>query len=70
MTDTLYEGAAITIVNRSGRCIHSRHCVLDRPEVFVPNAEGPWIPPRRRIARRGDRDRRALALRAPWLCQA
>jgi CDGSH-type Zn-finger protein/uncharacterized Fe-S cluster protein YjdI len=45
MTETLYEGGAIAVVNRSGRCIHSRHCVLDRPEVFVPNAEGPWIRP-------------------------
>lgn len=27
------------------RCIHSRHCVLDRPDVFVPNVEGEWIHP-------------------------
>ena len=27
------------------RCIHSRHCVLDRPDVFVPNVEGEWIYP-------------------------
>jgi CDGSH-type Zn-finger protein/uncharacterized Fe-S cluster protein YjdI len=29
------------------RCIHSRHCVLDRPDVFVPNAPGAWIHPDR-----------------------
>lgn len=27
------------------RCIHARHCVLGRPDVFVPNAEGEWIHP-------------------------
>jgi CDGSH-type Zn-finger protein/uncharacterized Fe-S cluster protein YjdI len=27
------------------KCIHSRHCVLDRPDVFVPNVEGAWIHP-------------------------
>src|SRR5450432_3413770 len=27
------------------RCIHSRHCVLDRPDVFVPNVVGAWIHP-------------------------
>jgi CDGSH-type Zn-finger protein/uncharacterized Fe-S cluster protein YjdI len=27
------------------RCIHSRNCVLDRPDVFVPNVEGEWIHP-------------------------
>jgi uncharacterized Fe-S cluster protein YjdI len=29
------------------KCIHSRHCVLDRPDVFVPNVEGEWIHPDR-----------------------
>jgi CDGSH-type Zn-finger protein/uncharacterized Fe-S cluster protein YjdI len=29
----------------SGKCIHSRNCVLDRPDVFVPNVEGEWIKP-------------------------
>ncbi|MDO8352187.1 MAG: (4Fe-4S)-binding protein, partial [Aestuariivirga sp.] len=28
-----------------GRCIHSRNCVLDRPDVFVPNVKGDWIYP-------------------------
>ena len=27
------------------RCIHSRNCVLDRPDVFVPNVKGDWIYP-------------------------
>ncbi len=27
------------------KCIHSRHCVLGRPDVFVPNIEGEWIHP-------------------------
>ena len=27
------------------RCIHSRNCVLDRPDVFVPNVQGEWIHP-------------------------
>ncbi|MBI2376840.1 MAG: CDGSH iron-sulfur domain-containing protein [Deltaproteobacteria bacterium] len=27
------------------KCIHSRHCVLARPDVFVPNVVGPWIHP-------------------------
>jgi CDGSH-type Zn-finger protein/uncharacterized Fe-S cluster protein YjdI len=29
----------------AGKCIHSRNCVLDRPDVFVPNVEGEWIKP-------------------------
>lgn len=29
------------------RCIHSRHCVLDRPDVFVPNVASEWIYPDR-----------------------
>ena len=32
------------------KCIHSRHCVLDRPDVFVPNVEGDWIHPDRASA--------------------
>jgi CDGSH-type Zn-finger protein/uncharacterized Fe-S cluster protein YjdI len=28
-----------------GKCIHSRACVLGRPDVFVPNVEGDWIHP-------------------------
>ncbi len=29
----------------SGKCIHSRNCVLDRPDVFMPNVQGEWIKP-------------------------
>jgi len=29
------------------RCVHTRHCVLDRPDVFVPNVAGQWIHPDR-----------------------
>lgn len=25
------------------RCIHARHCVLGRPDVFIPNTPGEWI---------------------------
>ena len=32
------------------RCIHSRNCVLDRPDVFVPNVQGAWIHPERASA--------------------
>lgn len=37
----------VTITFDSQRCIHSRHCVLDRPDVFVPNVQGAWIHPER-----------------------
>jgi CDGSH-type Zn-finger protein/uncharacterized Fe-S cluster protein YjdI len=29
----------------SRKCVHSRNCVLDRPDVFVPNVQGEWIRP-------------------------
>lgn len=35
----------IAIRFEAGKCIHSRHCVLGRPDVFVPNVEGEWIHP-------------------------
>ncbi|MBN8279936.1 MAG: CDGSH iron-sulfur domain-containing protein [Gammaproteobacteria bacterium] len=31
----------------AARCIHSRNCVLGRPDVFVPNVKGDWIFPDR-----------------------
>src|SRR5260221_6327804 len=34
----------------SKKCVHSRHCVLDRPDVFVPNVAGEWIHPDRATA--------------------
>ena len=38
-------GKSVIIHFDGGRCIHSRNCVLDRPDVFVPNAPGEWIHP-------------------------
>jgi len=29
----------------TARCIHSRHCVLNAPGVFLANVEGPWLHP-------------------------
>jgi len=40
-------GKLVVVHFDGARCIHSRHCVLDRPDVFVPNAEGEWIHPDR-----------------------
>jgi CDGSH-type Zn-finger protein/uncharacterized Fe-S cluster protein YjdI len=38
-------GKDATIRFETARCIHARHCVLSRPDVFVPNVEGEWIHP-------------------------
>lgn len=38
-------GPTATIRFEAKKCIHSRHCVLDRPDVFVPNVDGEWIHP-------------------------
>jgi CDGSH-type Zn-finger protein/uncharacterized Fe-S cluster protein YjdI len=40
-----YRGARTTVRFEGARCIHARHCVLERPEMFRPNVEGPWIDP-------------------------
>jgi CDGSH-type Zn-finger protein/uncharacterized Fe-S cluster protein YjdI len=40
-------GAKVLLRFDGARCIHSRHCVLDRPDVFVPNVQGEWIHPDR-----------------------
>jgi CDGSH-type Zn-finger protein/uncharacterized Fe-S cluster protein YjdI len=47
MTDAIEEirGSKVVIRFDGSKCIHSRHCVLDRPDVFVPNVEGEWIHP-------------------------
>ena len=45
MESETYEGEAVTITIRGARCIHSRNCVLGRPDVWVPNAEGAWVHP-------------------------
>ena len=44
MADT-YKGKKISVSFDGGKCIHSRHCVLNLPQVFIANAEGPWIQP-------------------------
>ncbi|TGL56407.1 iron-binding protein [Leptospira ognonensis] len=41
------KGKKVTILFDAKKCIHSRSCVLDRPDVFVPNVEGEWIYPDR-----------------------
>jgi uncharacterized Fe-S cluster protein YjdI len=38
-------GQDVTILFDAKKCVHSRNCVLDRPDVFVPNASGAWIHP-------------------------
>jgi CDGSH-type Zn-finger protein/uncharacterized Fe-S cluster protein YjdI len=45
MSKEVVRGKAAVIEFEASRCIHSRHCVLDRPDVFVPNVEGEWIHP-------------------------
>ncbi len=37
----------VTIHFEAAKCVHSRNCVLSRPDVFVPNVEGEWIHPER-----------------------
>jgi CDGSH-type Zn-finger protein/uncharacterized Fe-S cluster protein YjdI len=39
------EGAAIAIDFEGKKCIHSRHCVLELPQVFKANTPGQWIDP-------------------------
>ncbi len=41
------KGQHVTITFDGARCIHSRNCVLSRPDVFVPNVKGDWIFPDR-----------------------
>jgi len=38
-------GSALTIFFEAQRCIHSRHCVLGLPGVFLANTPGAWIRP-------------------------
>ncbi len=38
-------GKQLTLIYEGKRCIHSRHCVLGEPRVFVANVQGPWIHP-------------------------
>ena len=43
-------GREVVIRFTASRCIHARHCVLGRPDVFVPNVPGEWIHPDRATA--------------------
>ena len=45
MLREIVRGARAVIEFDAQKCIHSRHCVLDRPDVFVPNVPGEWIHP-------------------------
>jgi CDGSH-type Zn-finger protein/uncharacterized Fe-S cluster protein YjdI len=47
MSSETVRGTSVVIRFDGRRCIHSRHCVLDRPDVFVPNVTGEWIHPDR-----------------------
>jgi CDGSH-type Zn-finger protein/uncharacterized Fe-S cluster protein YjdI len=38
-------GKQVLIQFEAKKCIHSRGCVLGRPDVFVPNVQGEWIHP-------------------------
>ena len=38
-------GTSLTVLFDGKRCIHSRHCVLDAPGVFLANTPGDWIVP-------------------------
>lgn len=40
-----YRGQKIIVRFDAEKCIHSRHCVLGRPEVFQANVPGAWIKP-------------------------
>jgi CDGSH-type Zn-finger protein/uncharacterized Fe-S cluster protein YjdI len=41
----IIRGEHIEIAFEARRCIHARHCVLETPEVFLANVQGPWIHP-------------------------
>src|SRR5258708_6694091 len=47
MTDGVEEvrGKRVLIRFEAKKCVHSRACVLTRPDVFVPNVSGEWIHP-------------------------
>lgn len=44
MVETV-KGRQVTVAFDGARCVHSRNCVLGRPDVFVPNVKGDWIHP-------------------------
>ncbi|HWO26403.1 MAG TPA: CDGSH iron-sulfur domain-containing protein [Kofleriaceae bacterium] len=45
--DEIEEVASPDVILRfeGRRCVHARNCVLARPDVFVPNAQGEWLHP-------------------------
>lgn len=45
MSKQVIRGQKAIVEFDGSKCIHSRNCVLDRPDVFVPNVEGEWIHP-------------------------
>ena len=45
MSIEVVRSSDVTIEFDGNRCIHSRNCVLNRPDVFVPNVVGEWIHP-------------------------
>ena len=45
MSKEIVRGQKAVIEFDRSKCIHSRHCVLERPDVFVPNVPGEWIHP-------------------------
>jgi CDGSH-type Zn-finger protein/uncharacterized Fe-S cluster protein YjdI len=47
MAIEIVSGKRARIIFDGAKCIHSRHCVLSRPDVFVPNVAGEWIHPDR-----------------------
>jgi CDGSH-type Zn-finger protein/uncharacterized Fe-S cluster protein YjdI len=47
MSQESVRGSQCVVHFDGARCIHSRHCVLDRPDVFVPSVAGEWIHPDR-----------------------
>jgi len=38
-------GDTLVLRSEGKRCIHSRHCVLGAPRVFLANVKGPWLYP-------------------------
>ncbi|VAW16713.1 hypothetical protein MNBD_ALPHA12-312, partial [hydrothermal vent metagenome] len=47
MSEEVHKTEDGTLYFDSKKCIHSRNCVLERPDVFVPNVKGEWIHPER-----------------------
>lgn len=47
MSEEIVKGRDVTILFDGEKCVHSRNCVLDRPDVFVPAVDGEWIYPDR-----------------------